>query len=125
MFLFEIAISFELFQEKLSLATKRRLLGTVFETRDAVKTLELMLRAATAPRDSLRPYSGRPYIGPNLLKILFDRQMEHIQSCQAFIRSLQVFKKLITLLFGCLLNISVCIYDALLCKPHELPVHKR
>jgi len=83
--LFEIATSVELFQEKLPRATIRRLQETAFETEDAAETLELMFESATMPRES-----RVLYIGPNVFKMLLDRQMEHTQSAQAFIGSLKV-----------------------------------
>ncbi|MCJ1242868.1 hypothetical protein MMC30_000064 [Trapelia coarctata] len=82
--LFEIATSVELFQEKLPRATIRRLQGTSFETKDAAETLELMFEAFTSPRQS-----RLLYIGPNVSKMLLDRQMEYTQSAQAFIGSLK------------------------------------
>ena len=111
--LFEIATSVELFQEKLPRATIRRLQGTSFETKDAAETLELMVESATAS-DTTRFL----FIGPNVYKMLLDRQMEYTQSAQAFIGSLKVcmlYSRRITMLTS-----TVCIYDALLRQRSKL-----
>ncbi|MCJ1287384.1 hypothetical protein MMC26_006733 [Xylographa opegraphella] len=80
----EIGTSIDLFQEKLSRATIRRLQGTSFEMKDAVETIEMMFRTATAPGES-----ASLYIGAGLLKMFLDRQIEHIQSVHAFMQSLK------------------------------------
>ncbi|MCJ1384856.1 hypothetical protein MMC17_007974 [Xylographa soralifera] len=82
--IFEIGTSIDLFQEKLSRATIRRLQGISFETKDATETLEMMFRTVTAPEES-----RSLYIGAGLLKMFLDRQIEHVQSVQAFIQSLK------------------------------------
>ena len=83
--IFEIGTSIDLFQEKLSRATIRRLQGVSFEMKDAAETLEMMFRTATAPEES-----RSLYIGAGLLKMFLDRQIEHVQSVQAFMQSLKV-----------------------------------
>ncbi|MCJ1417094.1 hypothetical protein MMC32_003433 [Xylographa parallela] len=82
--IFEIGTSIDLFQEKLSRATVRRLQGVSFETKDAGETLEMMFRTVTAADDS-----RSLYVGAGLLKMCLDRQFEHVQSVQAFIQSLK------------------------------------
>lgn len=109
MLLFEIATSVELFQEKLPRATIRCLQGTSFETKDAAETLELMFEAVTNPRES-----KILYVGPNVSKMLLDRQMEHTQSAQAFIGSLKV--SVIRPDQKIALISIVHIHDALLCQ---------
>ncbi|MCJ1397010.1 hypothetical protein MMC11_000202 [Xylographa trunciseda] len=82
--IFEIGTSIDIFEEKLSRAAVRRLRGTSFETKDAAETLELMFRTVTGPDESRSLYTGA-----GLLQIFLDRQMEHVQSVQAFIKSLK------------------------------------
>ena len=84
MILFEIAVSVELFQEKLPRNTVRQLCGTTFESKSASEILDLMFRAATSPDDK-----NPLYLGASTSKLLLDRQEEHIQSAKGFISALK------------------------------------
>ena len=83
--MFEIATSEDLFKEKLSRATVRRMSWTIFETKGTVETMNSILRAAT-DLGTARPF----YIGPNVLELLFARPLEHMQSPKGFIDSMKV-----------------------------------
>lgn len=89
---FEIGTSVDLFQEKLSRSTLRRLRGRSFETRNAMETLDVVFGAAT---DCHNPRSL--FVGANLYKMFFDRQMEKIQDPQAFVESLKVSRCYLTI----------------------------
>ncbi|MCJ1232868.1 hypothetical protein MMC14_000822 [Varicellaria rhodocarpa] len=83
-FIFDITISIENFQEKLPRATLRHLQGIVFESTDAEETLDLLFRAITSPN-----VHGQLRIGSALMKTIIDRQLEHIQSGHAFIQAVK------------------------------------
>ena len=85
MFLFEIAVSIDNFKVKMARAAMRHLRGVALEATSAEQTTELMFKAVTAPEN---PRSM--WIGPGISKALLDRQLEHIQSSQAFIQALKV-----------------------------------
>ena len=109
-FLFEIAISIDNFQEKMTRAAMRHLRGVTFEASGAEHTTELMFKVATSSE-----VSRSMWIGPGLSKALLDRQLEHIQSGHAFIQAFKVssfrFAAVIKLI------ITVCLHDALLRQP--------
>ena len=111
-FVFDITISVENFQEKLPQATLRHLEGTVFEATDAEKTLDLIFRASTSPDTH-----GKLWIGPVLMKTILDRQFEHIQSGYAFVQAMKV--SLPCLVKYHMLTPLVCTYNPLLYKPIE------
>ena len=83
--IFEIATSIELFREKLSRQTIRRLRGESFETRNAIEILDVLFQAATTP-DS----SKSLWLGAATSKLLLDRQTEHVQSAKGLISGLKV-----------------------------------
>ena len=83
--LLEIATSISLFQEKLPQGTTRYLHGTSFETRGASDSMELVFRAVTAP-----VAENRLWVGAGLCRLILDRQSEHVQSAETFIRVLKV-----------------------------------
>ena len=92
-FLLEIATSIENLQEKMSQATMRHLDGVAFESIDAEESLERIFKAATFP-DVHRSM----WIGPGPSKLILDRQLEHVQSVNAFIQASKVSSSL--LFFG-------------------------
>ena len=85
--MFEIATSGDLFKEKLSRATIRRMSWTIFETKSTVETMNSIFKAATG-FGKVRSF----YIGPNVLEMLLDRPLEHPQTPQTFVLSMKVCK---------------------------------
>ena len=85
MLLLEIAVSVDLFQEKLSRNTVRRLRGTTFESKTASEILDILFRAATNADQE-----NSLWLGPGASKLLLDRQTEQIQSAKGFISALKV-----------------------------------
>ncbi len=81
----EIAVSIDLFQEKIPRSAVRRLQGTTFESKSASDILDIMFRAATSADES-----NSLWLGPAASKLLLDRQTEHIQSAKGFISMLKV-----------------------------------
>jgi origin recognition complex subunit 3 len=83
--LFEIAISTDLFQEKLPQSTVRQLDGAAFASKSASEVLDMLFCAATmaGPEDSL-------YLGAAASRLLLDRQTEFVGSAKSFLSSLKV-----------------------------------
>ena len=111
-FIFDITISIENFQEKLPRATLRHLQGTVFESTDAEEILDLLVRAITSP-----DVHGQLRIGSALMKTIIDRQLEHIQSAHAFIQAVKVC--LTCSIYQYLLTFLVCLHYSLLYQSVE------
>ncbi|KAI9741091.1 MAG: hypothetical protein M1834_002804 [Cirrosporium novae-zelandiae] len=82
--LFGIATSIDLFHEKLLRSTIRQMEGRAFEVESAEKALNSIFIATI--RQEL---SGRMWLGPGLSNMLLERQRDHLQSPQAFTRSIQ------------------------------------
>lgn len=82
--LFGIATSVELFHERLPRAATRLMHGRRFDVEQTNATLNRVFKFAVAdPRAPLK-------LGPNLMKVLIERQHDHTQSVQAFVASLKV-----------------------------------
>ena len=90
--MFEITTSIDLFKDKLSQATVRRLRGRTFETKDAMEILEHMFRATTDP-----DHPSSLSASANICKMFLDRQIEYNRHPQAWIESLKVYPS-----FNCL-----------------------
>ena len=106
---FEMAISAELFQEKLARSTIRQLRGALFESRTASEILDILFSAATTD-------DGDPavLIGPAVSKLLLDRQTDQIASAMGFISALKVR---VAALQASFTNDKVLLHDALLSQP--------
>ena len=74
----------------MSQATMRYLDGVAFESVDAEQSLERMFEAATSP-----DIHRLMWIGPGLSKLMLDRQLEHIQSANAFTQASKVSSSLL------------------------------
>jgi origin recognition complex subunit 3 len=82
--LFGIATSVELFQERLPRAASRCLYGAQFDVEQTSLILERVFqRAIAGSRAPLR-------LGPLLVTSLMERQLDHVQSVQAFTAALKV-----------------------------------
>jgi origin recognition complex subunit 3 len=80
-----MAISADLFQEKLSRNTVRQLRGASFESRSATEILDILFSAAVWGHDE-----HSLWIGAQVSRLLLDRQTEHIASAKGFIAALKV-----------------------------------
>lgn len=94
--LFSIATSIDLFQNKLSRETIRRLSGAEFH----VKQIDI----ETIFRDLHNEHSP-PFFGSGLSEFLLQQRKDFIQSPSAFAQTLKVFYSKITLLEGVLMEL--------------------
>ena len=90
MLLFGIATSVELFHEKLPRSAIRCIRGNTFDVERAEESLERVFNASVSQSSTLRP-------GPALSSMLLERQRDHVQSVQAYVKALKVVRLLLTL----------------------------
>ncbi|SLM37765.1 Origin recognition complex, subunit 3 [Lasallia pustulata] len=81
--LFGVATSVDLFQDKLPKTASRSLRGVKFDVAQAEDTLQLVFKSAM-----LNVHKAL-WLGPELSRLLLERQRDHLQSPRSLIRALQ------------------------------------
>jgi origin recognition complex subunit 3 len=83
--LFGVATSVELFQERLTKSASRCLYGIQVDVEQTSGVIERIFQKAVASPGAVLQ------LGPEVLSILMERQLDHLQSVQSFIAAIKVF----------------------------------
>jgi hypothetical protein len=107
--LFGVATSVELFQERLSKSATRCLFGIQVDIEQTSSVIERIFQKAVASSSAVLR------LGPEVLSILMERQLDHLQSVQSFVSAIKVKSKRV--MYLCYLLIAlVYIHEPLLWK---------
>jgi origin recognition complex subunit 3 len=79
-----VATSVELFQERLPKSASRRLYGIQVDVEQTSSVLERIFQVAIASSGAVLR------LGPEILSILMERQLDHLQGAQSFISAIKV-----------------------------------
>ena len=82
--LFGVATSVELLQERLTKSASRCLSGVQVDVEQTSSVIERIFRRAVASSDAVLQ------LGPEVLSMLMERQLDHPQSVQSFIAAIKV-----------------------------------
>ncbi|EPE29227.1 hypothetical protein GLAREA_00387 [Glarea lozoyensis ATCC 20868] len=81
--LFGVATSIELFQERLSKSATRSLFGIQVDVEQTSSVIERIFQKAVASSSAVLR------LGPDVLSILMERQLDHLQSVQSFVAAIK------------------------------------